>query len=175
LLTVARQNIPPTGDDSTPFEALFIPDQVQAVSLIAPQLPHYNVVGPILLGTNLWGEGPLVEIGGMYVEHAIFATPFHPDVGSPRVRAFRDKYEALYKSAPSYLEAQAYDAMRLFLQARSAVRGKAGARVSFLQGLRRIRDFEGVAGTYGFTRGGELNRSYQLLQVANGQLVAVGQ
>lgn len=175
LLSVARQNIPPTGDDSTPFEALFIPDQVQAVSLIAPQLPYHNVVGPTLLGTNLWGEGPLVEIGGTYVEHAIFATPFHLESASPRLQAFRDRYEGLYKSPPSYLEAQAYDAMMLFLQARAALRGRAAERVSLLQGLRQIRNFEGVAGTYGFTPGGELSRSYMLLQVANGQLVKVGQ
>lgn len=174
LLTVARQNIPPTGDDSTPFEALFIPDQVQTVSLIAPQLPYHNVVGPTLLGTNLWGEGPLVEVGGIYVEHAVFATPFHPDSGSPRMRAFREKYEALYKSSPSYLEAQAYDAMMLFLQARSALKGKAVARVALLQSLRQIRDFEGVSGTYGFTPGGDLKRSYQVFQVSQGQLVRVG-
>ena len=175
LLSVARQNIPPTGDDSTPFEALFIPDQVQTVALIAPQLPYHNVVGPTLLGTNLWGEGPLVEIGGTYVEHAVFATPFHPEAGSPRLRAFSERYEALYKSPPSYLEAQAYDAMMLLLQARSAIRGRSVERVSLLQSLRQIRNFEGVAGTYGFTPGGELNRSYMLFQVSNGQLVKVGQ
>lgn len=173
LVSVARQNLPPTGDDSTPFEALFIPDQVQAVSLIAPQLPYHNVVGPTLLGTNLWGEGPLVEIGGTYVEHAIFATPYHPDAGSPRQRSFKERYEALYKSPPSYLEAQAYDAMMLFLQARSMLRGKAVERVSLLQSLRQIRNFEGVAGTYGFTPAGELTRSYMVLQVSNGQLVKV--
>ena len=68
LMNVAKQNIPPTGVDTTPFEALFIPDQVQTVSLIAPQLPYHNVVGATLLGTNLWGESSLVQAGGAYVE-----------------------------------------------------------------------------------------------------------
>ncbi len=173
LLNVARQNIPPTGDDSTPFEVLFIPDQVQTVSLIAPQLLYHNVVGPTLLGTNLWGEGPLVEIGGTYVEHAVFATPFYAEAGGPRVRAFKEKYEALYSSPPSYLEAQAYDAMMLLLKARSMLTGKSVDRVSLLQSLRQIRNFEGVAGTYSFTPTGDVTRDYMVLQVSNGQLVKV--
>ncbi|NTV43941.1 MAG: ABC transporter substrate-binding protein, partial [Syntrophobacteraceae bacterium] len=76
LMNIAKKNSPPTGVDSAPFEALFIPDQVGSVSLIAPQLPYNNVVGVTLLGTNLWGEAPLVQAGGVYVEQAIFATPF---------------------------------------------------------------------------------------------------
>jgi ABC-type branched-subunit amino acid transport system substrate-binding protein len=173
LLNVARQNIPPTGDDATPFEVLFIPDQVQTVSLIAPQLLYNNVVGPTLLGTNLWGEGPLVEIGGTYVEHAVFATPFYPEGGGIRVRAFKEKYEALYSAPPSYLEAQAYDTMTLLLQARSMLKGKIFDRVSLLQSLRQIRNFEGVAGTYSFTPTGDAVRDYMVLEVSNGQLVKV--
>lgn len=172
LMTVAKQNIPPTGVDTTPFEALFIPDQVQTVSLIAPQLPYHNVVGEILLGTNLWGESPLVRAGGAYVEQAIFATPFLADSRSSRVREFKEKYQAIYPISPSYLEAQAYDAMMLFLNARSNSYPAASMdRVSFLQNLLNIRDYQGVAGVYSFTSGGDLNRDYLLFQVMNGQLV----
>jgi ABC-type branched-subunit amino acid transport system substrate-binding protein len=173
LLSVAKQNTPPTGEDATPFEALFIPDQVQTVSLIAPQLLYHNVVGPTLMGTNLWGEAPLVEVGGTYVEHAVFATPFYVDADTPRLRRFKEKYEALYSSPPSYLEAQAYDAMMLFLQARSMVKGQSVDRVSLLQSLRQIRNFEGVAGTYSVTPTGGVTRNYMVLQVSNGQLVKV--
>lgn len=173
LLSVAKQNTPPAGEDATPFEALFIPDQVQTVSLIAPQLLYHNVVGPTLLGTNLWGEAPLVEIGGAYVEHAVFATPFYVGADTPRVRSFREKYEALYSSPPSYLEAQAYDAMMLFLQARSMIKGQPVDRISLLQSLRQIRNFEGVAGTYSVTPTGEVTRNYMVLQVSNGQLIKV--
>jgi ABC-type branched-subunit amino acid transport system substrate-binding protein len=75
LLNIARKNAPASGEQTAPFEALFLPDQVQSVSVIAPQLPHYNVVGVTLLGPNLWSEGPLAQAGGVYVEQAIFATP----------------------------------------------------------------------------------------------------
>lgn len=170
LMTVAKQNVSPSGVDSTPFEALFIPDQVQTVSLIAPQLPYYNVVGATLLGTNLWGEGPLVQVGGSFVEQAIFATPFYSDSESPKVRAFKERYQSVYHTSPSYLEAQAYDALMLFLHARSTLRPNSLDRASLLQNLLQTRGYEGVAGTYSFSPDGSLERSYFLLQVLNGQL-----
>jgi ABC-type branched-subunit amino acid transport system substrate-binding protein/outer membrane protein assembly factor BamD (BamD/ComL family) len=175
LMNVAKQNVPPSGVDATPFEALFIPDQVQTVSLIAPQLPYYNVIGATLLGTNLWGEGPLVQVGGSYVEQALFATPFYAESQSPRVRAFRERYQAVYHTQPSYLEAQAYDALMLFFQARSTLRSAYLDRTSLLQNLLQIRGYEGVAGTYSFLPDGELKRDYLLFQVLNGQLTQLSQ
>ncbi len=170
LLNIAKKNSPPTGVETTPFDALFVPDQVQTVALIAPQLPYNNVVGVSLLGTNLWGEAPLVQAGGVYVERAVFATPFMADSQHPNVRAFQEKFQAKYNTPPSYLEAQAYDALRLFLQARDGSNQEAKDRVSLLNNLLQIRDFEGVAGTYSFTARGQLEREYLLFQVVNGQL-----
>lgn len=169
LLTIAKKNQPPSGTDATPFEALFIPDQVQTVSLIAPQLPYNNVVGVTLLGTNLWGEGPLVQSGGVYVEQAIFATPYLADAPSQHVRYFREKYEETYQATPSYLEAQAFDAMQMLLTARSTM-PSAADRSALVQSLLQIQRFEGVAGTYSFSPSGDLERTYQLYQVINGQL-----
>ncbi len=171
LLNIAKKNSPPTGIETTPFDILFIPDQVQTVALIAPQLPYNNVVGVTLLGTNLWGEAPLVQAGGVYVERALFATPFMLDSQNRHVKAFRESFEAKYNAPPSYLEAQAYDALMLFLEARSGFNGDVKDRASLLRNLLQIRDFEGVAGTYSFNQQGQLDRNYMLFQVVNGQLV----
>jgi branched-chain amino acid transport system substrate-binding protein len=171
LLNIAKKNSPPTGVETTPFDVLFIPDQVQTVALIAPQLPYNNVVGVTLLGTNLWGEAPLVQAGGVYVERAVFATPFMADSPNRNVKAFREKFEAKYNVPPSYLEAQAYDALMLFLEARNGSNTEAKDRASLLRNLLQIRDFQGVAGTYAFNQQGQLERGYMLFQVVNGQLV----
>jgi branched-chain amino acid transport system substrate-binding protein len=171
LLNIAKKNSPPTGIETTPFDILFVPDQVQTVSLIAPQLPYNNVVGVTLLGTNLWGEAPLVQAGGVYVERAVFATPFMADSQNQKVRAFREKFEAKYNAPPSYLEAQAYDALMLFLEARNGFNYEVKDRASLLRNLLQIHDFEGVAGTYSFNQSGKLDREYMLFQVVNGQLV----
>jgi branched-chain amino acid transport system substrate-binding protein len=131
------------------------------------------VVGVTLLGTNLWGEGPIDEAGGVYEEQAIFATPFYADSQAPRVRAFKERYQELYQSQPSYLAAQAYDALMLLLNARSAMDPSSIDRYSLLQSLFQIHKFEGEARVYSFTPDGNLTRSYQILQVINGELVPV--
>lgn len=174
LMNIAKKNSPPTGVETTPFDALFLPDQVQTVSLIAPQLPYNNVVGVTLLGTNLWSEAPLVQSGGMYVDQAIFATPYYADSTSQRSKSFRERYEAKYNASPSYLEAQAYDALMMVLQAREALRSGSVDRASLLQTLMTAKDLQGAAGVYSFSPQGDLQRDYLLLQVQNGQLVQVG-
>lgn len=173
LLTVANQNIPPSGAEMAPFEALFIPDQLQVLSLIAPQLPHNNVLGATLLGTNLWGEGPLLDVGSNYIEQALFATPFYAESDVPGSRAFCQRFEEQYQSPPSYLEAQAYDALLLLLTGRASLRGAVVDRFSILQGILQIQNFEGASGRYSFTPDGDLKRNYLVFQVQNGQIVRV--
>ena len=173
LMNIAKKNAPPSGIEATPFEALFLPDQVQTVSLIAPQLPFYNVVGATLLGTNLWSEGPIAQAGGAYVEQALFATPYYAEGQSGRVRDFREKFETMYQTAPTYLEAQAYDALSLVLDARAALPPAGVDRSALLQSILRIRNYQGVAGEYTFNAKGDLERNYLLLQVVNGKVVQV--
>lgn len=172
LLAVAKNNSPPTGLNLTPFQALFIPDQIETVSLIAPQLPYNNVVGATLLGTNLWSEGDLAKVGGIYVEHALYATPFFADSQNPQMLNFCKSYEGIYHTTPTYLEAQAYDALMMLLQARAEAGSGAGGsidRSTVLQDLLQIHDYSGLTGTCSFTPLGALHRSYKVLQVADGQ------
>ncbi len=173
LMSIAKKNAPLAEIDGAPFDALFIPDQVNTVALIAPQLPYNNIVGTTLLGTNLWSEAPLVQAGGVYVDQAMFATSFYPESRNPKVSAFREKYTAMYNSSPSYLEAQAYDALSMLLQARAGSRGGAADRNAVFQNLLQAKGFKGVAGIYSVNPRGDLERQYKILQVVNGQLAQV--
>ena len=168
LMNIAKKNAPLSATEA-PLEALFIPDQVSVVSLIAPQLPYNNVVGVTLLGTNLWSEAPLVQAGGVYVDQALFATAFFPESKNPRVSAFREKFASAYNSQPSYLEAQAYDALTMLLQARDASKG-ATDRNSVFQNLVETKHFNGITGTYTVNQQGDLDMQYVILQVGNGSL-----
>lgn len=174
LLEVAKKNSPPSGLNLTPFQALFIPDQIATVSLIAPQLPYNNVVGASLLGTNLWGEGDFVKEGGVYVENAMYATPFFAGSQNPQVQDFCRTYESIYHTKPTYLEAQAYDALMLLLQARAEA-ASAGTvdRNSVLQDLLQIQNYDGLTGTCSFSPQGGLQRDYLVLQVRDGQTTQV--
>jgi len=173
LKDTAKRNSPPSGLNVTPFEVLFIPDQVQEVVLVAPQLPYYNVVGTTLLGTNLWGEAPLAQEGGAYVENAIFATSFSADGQSRETQGFRQKYESIYHSPPNYLEAQAYDALMLLLQARYTLPPSSIERTALLQSLLGIRDYSGVTGTCSVMPDGKLQKEYFLLQIKDGRTMQV--
>ncbi|MGD9504902.1 MAG: penicillin-binding protein activator [Syntrophobacteraceae bacterium] len=174
LIQMSQKNDPVPTPNSIPFDALFIPDESQTVALIAPQLPYYNLVGVTLLGTNIWGESPPInEVGGVYVEKAMFATPFHPESKSPVMQAFVEKFKGLYQSTPSYLEAQAYDAMKLFLMARSRLSGSSMQRTALIQNLLQIKGYDGVTGKLSFAPTGELDRTYLLMQVQGGKLVQV--
>ena len=169
LMTIAKKNSPLSVTEGTPFEALFIPDQVSTTALIAPQLPYNNIVGVTLLGTNLWSEAPLVQAGGVYVDGALFATAFFPESQNPRVKTFSDRFSSLYGSLPSYLEAQAYDALTMLLQAKAVSKGTLDRNTVF-QNLLQAKDFKGVAGTYTVNPKGDLERQYTILQVGNGSL-----
>jgi ABC-type branched-subunit amino acid transport system substrate-binding protein len=169
LMNIAKKNAPTAVTEGTPFEALFIPDQVGAVSLIAPQLPYNNIVGVTMLGTNLWIEAPLVQAGGVYVDQAVFATSFYPESQNPEVKSFVEKFTSVYNSKPTYLEAQAYDALMMLLHARSLAGGTQD-RNSLFQNLLQMKHFKGVAGTYTVNPQGDLERQYTVLQVVNGSL-----
>jgi branched-chain amino acid transport system substrate-binding protein len=165
LMEIAKKNAPLSDIEGTPIDAIFIPDEVSVVSLIAPQLPYNNIVGVTLLGTNLWSEPSLVQSGGVYVDRAMFATSFYPKSANPKVQAFEKEYTGLYNAAPSYLEAQAYDALSMLLQARSAASG-ATSRSAFFQSLiDQAKNFEGVTGNYSVSQGGDLSRQYSIFQV----------
>ncbi len=173
LTKIAKKNAPLMDIYGTPFDALFIPDEVSVVSLIAPQLPYHNIVGVTLLGTNLGSEPSLLEAGGVYVNHALFATSFYPHSTNPKVQAFEKQYRALYGSTPSYLQAQAYDALTMLLQARSARGGVASRNSLFSNLLEVAKHYQGVTGHYIVGPGGNLLRQYSIYQVRSGSTVKV--
>ncbi len=175
LITAGQQSSPGLSPNTVPFDALFIPDDAQTVALIAPQLPYYNLVGVTLLGTNLWAESPPInEVGGVYVEKALFSTPFYAQNPAPNVQKFVEKFRNTYQTTPSYLEAQAYDALKVLLTARGRTTRSQEMRSAFMQNLLQTKNYDGVTGTVSFTPAGDVERSYYLLQVQNGSIAPLG-
>ena len=64
-------------DVSVDFDAVFIPDTYSMVGLIAPQLRFYGIEDVLLLGTNLWHSGHLMEMAGKYVQGALVPDAFY--------------------------------------------------------------------------------------------------
>ncbi|AMV70788.1 hypothetical protein JCM30471_25950 [Desulfuromonas carbonis] len=154
-----------------PFQALFIPDYVEKVGLLAPQLPYYGLEGVPLFGINGWNSPELVRAAGPYVEGAVFVDGFFVHSPYPFVRDFVARYLERYGEEPTVLEAQGYDVAGILLDILSdpAIATRAELRLA----LQRLHNYPGVTGATSFTLEGEADKVLFLLQVKNGKIVQI--
>lgn len=152
-----------------PFDALFIPDFADNISLIAPQLVFYGLRDIMLLGINGWYSPELVSRAGRFLGDAVFVEAFYAQSRSPEVRRFVELFQHEYGEPPSILEAQAFDAASLLLS--TADRTEVSNRDDLRTALVHLDDVRGVTGTKGFNLEGEAIKQLNLLGVERGRLV----
>ena len=126
------------------FDAVFIPDNSQKVSLIAPQFPFHNVFDIRLLGTSLWQAPDLLDQGAEYLQGAIFPSGFYAQSAEDFVNLYRENFE----TNPGILAATGYDTIRFLnhLMKTQAPRTRRELR----QALLRSVDFQGIRGPLAF-------------------------
>ncbi|MBI5286801.1 MAG: ABC transporter substrate-binding protein [Deltaproteobacteria bacterium] len=156
-----------TFEPTVSVDALYIPDYFDTVSIIASHLAYYNVKGIQLLGTNGWNSSQLVELGGRYVEGAVFVDGFFPYSPRQEVRTFVEGFRSTYGVEPGILGAQAYDAMKMFVQ---LIEEGGKDRKGMREGLAKVKDFRGATGTINF-EGGEARKELFILTVRDGKIV----
>ena len=163
------------------FDALLIPDDSRAVGLIAPTLAFEDVittgdedaiedyrkttgnsrVKPVqLIGANGWNTQTLVERGGKYVRGALFVDGFNPASSEPLVQKFVQDFGKSQGSAPTIIEAQAFDGGKLvaaILRPNPVPGAKAVPqdRQAMQRRLAEVKDFPGVTGLISFDADGE--------------------
>lgn len=155
---------PSTTNEPPPFEALFLPDYPEKISLIAPQLGYYGLQGVQLLGIQGWKSPELLRSSGQYLQGAIFADGFYAEAGAANVRRFVEAYSARYGVPPSILEAQGYDVASLLLQL--MVHPQVQDRQSLRETLSRVENFSGAARPFTIAANGDTRQSLWLLTVA---------
>lgn len=145
------------------FEAVFVPDAPQKLSMVVPQLPYHDVNNVLLLGTNLWHSEKLLALAGDYVQGAVFTTGFFAGSPSPTVARFVARFRETFGRDPGFIEAIAYDSARILIHTlqQPGVRLRTGIR----NALWDLRGFAGVTGETGFDRSGEAVKRPFLLQV----------
>ena len=152
-----------------PFEALFIPDGLKRVAIIAPHLALYDLTGITLLGTAGWNSPKLVETSGQYVQGAIFADGFFENSPISLVQGFVSTYSEAFQKAPGVLEALGYDSVVMLDE--SFHRAMHKNRETMREELARIKDFEGLSGHTGFDEKGRATKRLYVLSVRNDQIV----
>jgi ABC-type branched-subunit amino acid transport system substrate-binding protein len=146
------------------FKAIFIPDDVNKINLVVPQLAYHDVTGVQLLGNNGWNSPELFRDNGRFFEGAVFVDGFFKDSPSSLVRSFVTDFEETFNSAPTLLEALSFDATKIILK----VIAETG--VLSPETLLSFKGDGGVTGFTGFTPEGEGIRNLFLLKVADGQI-----
>jgi branched-chain amino acid transport system substrate-binding protein len=146
------------------FKAIFIPDDVNKINLVVPQLAYYDITEVQLLGNNGWNSPELVRDSGKFFEGAVFVDGFSKDSSSPAVRSFVQDFEDTFHSSPSLLEALSFDTTALILKILSST----GAVSP--EALLSFRDYVGVTGLTGFSPEGEGIRNLFVLKVSEGKI-----
>ena len=154
-----------------PFEALFVPDYADRISLIAPQLAFYGLENIQLLGTNGWNDAELPKLARQFVEGAVFTDGFFRHSSYPFIQEFVELYFDRYQEEPTILEAQGYDTAGILLTLLNDPQLQ--SREDLRRALAQMQNYPGVTGATRFDFIGEADKILFLLQVQNGTIVQI--
>lgn len=146
------------------FSAIFIPDDVNRINLLVPQLAYHDVVGVQLLGNNGWNSAELLREGDKFYKGAIFCDGFFVDSPSPVVRSFVEAFFETFHTKPSLLEGLGYDTASFLMAVFEKTGGITPDRIISYTG------YHGVTNLRGFTPQGEGIRDLFLLTVKDGAI-----
>jgi ABC-type branched-subunit amino acid transport system substrate-binding protein len=161
--------LPPTMD----FDAIFIPDSWQRVALVASSLAYEEFpVGDFrpsrhaqrmpLLGLNAWNDKRIIDVGGDYVQHAVFVDAFYTGSNAPGVREFVSDHRQALGRKPGVIDALTWDATRLLA---TAVLAGGPDRQAVREELEAARLPSPVAGGARFGDDREVARDIQVLTI----------
>jgi len=154
-----------------PFEALFVPDYSDRISLIAPQIAFYGLEDIQLLGTNGWNDTELPRLARQFVEGAVFTDSFYLHSTYPFVKEFVAGYFNRFGEEPTILEAQGYDIAGIMLTLLNDPR--IVSREDLRRALSQLQNFPGVTGATRFDLIGEADKVLFLLQIQKGSIVQI--
>jgi branched-chain amino acid transport system substrate-binding protein len=137
------------------IDALFIPEQADAMSAVASALGTANVKAK-LLGTGVWNDARVLKLPQM--QGAWFSAPDNSGFD-----AFAQRYKAKFNSEPARLATLAYDAVTL-----AAALAHSGEPDPFNQAaLTNISGFNGADGVFRFHADGTNERGLAVMEIAD--------
>jgi len=183
------KKIPPIVD----FEALFVPDYVDKVVMIAPALAFEDIVlftestwhierikkslgrtkldMVYLLGGNGWNNPKVIQWAERYVQGAMFCDGFFLQSSRPATKLFVGKFKANFDRDPSMVEAEAYDTARILKDIIEKKRPQ--NRRALRENLLQVKHFEGATGDTTFGADGEAEKNIFLLTIKKEEILEV--
>ena len=154
--------------DSAP-DVILLPNYYNEVPLQIQQAHRLGITAPFL-GTDSWGSGDLLKLGGSDLEGYYFSTHYAADAATPIATKFIDAYKTKYGNTPDDVAALTYDAFGLLWTALKNA-GKVD-RQAVRDALATIPKYEGVTGNMQFQEGsGDPIKSAVILQIKGGKFV----
>jgi branched-chain amino acid transport system substrate-binding protein len=153
-------------------DAVFIPGYYTDVALICIQAKQLGLGVP-LFGGDGWESEDLVKIGQAAVEGHYFSTHYHPEVSSPKSKAFVEAYKKRFKNqdgtpkAPDAMAALGYDSALILAEAMKRAGTTDGPKVR--DALAGLKDFDGVTGRTTINEKRDATKPAVILQVKGGQ------
>jgi branched-chain amino acid transport system substrate-binding protein len=137
------------------IDAVFIPEQAEAMPAVASALASANVKTQFL-GTGVWNDPRVLKLPQM--QGAWFSAPDNSGFD-----AFAQRYKAKFGSDPVRLATLAYDAVTL-----AAALARNGGQDSFNQAaLTNVSGFNGADGVFRFKADGTNERGLAVMEIAD--------
>jgi outer membrane PBP1 activator LpoA protein len=139
--TAQYYNLPPIVD----FDAVFIADDAKTAGQIIPTFTYRDAKNLKFIGISSWNSSQLVQRAQDQAEDAIFPVAFNTIKPSVDTKLFFDLYTTNYSTAPGELDALAFDAASLTIQALS---GGPSTREEMRMMIETIGTVQGATGEF---------------------------
>ncbi len=123
-----------------------------------------------MLGPNSWHTPEVIRWGRQFVENGVLVDGLFMDTTDPVIKDFIERYRRRFHTPPSLFARQAYDAMRLVLE---AIRDGARSGEDVQEQLLVRHDLDTLEGLASFGPDGILNRRVYVLEIREGEFVQV--
>jgi len=160
----SAKKLPPIID----FQAIFIPDSYQNVSLIVPALPYADVTGVQLLGISTWNTENLIKRAGKQnLQGAIFTDAYFANIDNQQSKFFHEGYLKQYAEKPEILAILGYESMMILQQ---VIAGGVKDRRDLKKTLQKVSSFPGISGELAINKDGSFEREIYVLTVDRGKI-----
>lgn len=147
-------------------DILLLPNFFAEIPLQAEQARSLGYTGKFI-GSDTWGDKELLNLGGEYVEGALWVGHYAVDIASDKAKAFIDAFTKKYNDTPNDIAALNYDTVYLLKTA--IENGGKVDRVSIRNGLAAIKEYEGVTGNMQFNDSGDPVKSAVIIKIVDGK------
>jgi branched-chain amino acid transport system substrate-binding protein len=158
-----------TNLKNTNAEAIYIPDYTAEMAQILEQAAQLGIDKPFLSSDGFLSE-EIYTLAGQYTDGVVY-TASAKIVESDKNKVFKENYTAKYGVGPDSFASNAYDATYIL----ASVIEKVGTdRKAIKEGMKQVKDFEGVNGIINFAENGDLVASQGIYKVEGTTPVYIG-